>query len=184
MNTTSLIIFSLTSIPLIYISRKTILNIRSHGFYRFFSWECILWLFASNYSVWFDNPFSVKQIISWILLIYSIYPLLAGVILLKKAKNKEIKREESELYAFEKTTELVDTGIYKYVRHPLYSSLLFLTWGIYLKNTTLILGLVAIASSLFLYITARMDEKECIEFFGEKYRTYMQRSKMFIPLVV
>ena len=119
MNTTSLIIFSLTSIPLIYISRKTILNIRSHGFYRFFSWECILWLFASNYSVWFDNPFSVKQIISWILLIYSIYPLLAGVILLKKAKNKEIKRMQlplilkSKWYSLDKYPRLKITGMNK-----------------------------------------------------------------------
>jgi len=183
MNIISLIIFLLASIPVIYISRKTILNIRSHGFYRFLSWECILWLLANNYSLWFKNPFSVEQIISWILLIYSVYPLVAGVILLKKARKKEIQRKENELYEFEKTTELVDTGIYKYIRHPLYSSLLFLTWGIYFKNTTLILCLVAIASSIFLYITARMDEKECLAYFGEKYGEYMKRSKMFVPFL-
>jgi protein-S-isoprenylcysteine O-methyltransferase Ste14 len=177
----SLLIFLLLSFPVIYISRKTILNIRSHGFYRFFSWECILWLLANNYSFWFTNPFSVKQIISWVLLIYSIYPLVAGVILLKKARSAKRKREETELYSFEKTTELIDTEIYRYIRHPLYSSLLFLTWGIYFKNATLILCLVAIASSIFLYITARMDEKECLAYFGEKYREYMKKSKMFVP---
>lgn len=180
----SLIIFIILSIPVIYLSRKTIFNFRSHGFYRFFSWECILWLLANNYSFWFKDPFSVKQIISWILLIYSVYPLVAGVILLKKGRKKEIQRKENELYEFEKTTELIDTGIYIYIRHPLYSSLLFLTWGIYLKNITLILLLVAVASSVFLYITGRMDEKECINYFGEKYREYMQRSKMFIPFVI
>ncbi len=183
MDRQSFIIFVIASIPVIYISRRTIFNIRSHGFYRFFSWECILWLLANNYSFWFTNPFSFKQIISWVLLIYSIYPLVAGVILLKKAGSKASIRKEAELYTFEKTGELINTGIYKYIRHPLYSSLLFLTWGIYFKNTGLNLCLVAIASSIFLYITARMDEKECIEYFGDKYKSYMQKSRMFVPFL-
>ena len=181
MKNISLIIFLILSVPSIYISRKTIFKVRSHGFYRFLSWECILWLLANNYSTWFVNPFSLKQIISWILLISTIYPLVAGVILLMKAKDSEKRREEAELYPFEKTTELVTTGVYKYIRHPLYSSLLFLTWGIYFKNTTLTLLLVAFASSVFLYITGRMEERECVAYFGEKYREYMTKSKMFIP---
>jgi protein-S-isoprenylcysteine O-methyltransferase Ste14 len=94
--------------------------------------------------------------------------------------KSNIKRNDKSLYTFEKTTELVDTGIYKYIRHPLYSSLVFLTWGIFFKNTDLWLLVVALFSTVCLYITAKMDEKECVEFFGPKYSEYKRHSKMFV----
>jgi protein-S-isoprenylcysteine O-methyltransferase Ste14 len=110
--------------------------------------------------------------------------IIAGVALMKK-KGKPVKnRDEKELFQFEKTSELIDTGIFKYIRHPLYSSLLFLTWGIFLKNTTNLLLFVALSSSVFLYLTAIFDEKECLKFFGDQYREYMKRSKRFIPFVI
>jgi protein-S-isoprenylcysteine O-methyltransferase Ste14 len=52
------------------------------------------------------------------------------VILMKKMGKPEPDRNEETLYQFERTTELVDKGIFKYIRHPLYSSLLFLTCSI------------------------------------------------------
>ena len=177
------LIFLLLSIPVIFISLRTIFYPGSHGFYRFLSWECILWLLANNYSFWFTDPFSLKQIVSWLMLIYSIYPLISGIVLLKKAGKSDNWRKEEELFDFEKTTELIETGIFKYIRRPLYSSLLFLSWGTYFKNTDMNLFIVAVASSVFLYLTARMDEKECKVYFGEKYNDYIIRSKMFIPFL-
>lgn len=175
------LIFIVLSIPIIILSWRTLFRVRSHGFYRFFSWECILWLLASNYRFWFDDPFCARQIFSWLLLFYSIYPVIAGSVQLKKAGKPIKSRDENALYRFEKTSKLVDSGIYQYIRHPLYSSLLFLTWGIFLKNTTLILFIVALLSSIFLFLTARFDEKECIQYFGEQYSAYMKRTKRFIP---
>jgi protein-S-isoprenylcysteine O-methyltransferase Ste14 len=43
---------------------------------------------------------------------------------------------------------------------------------------------VALFSSVMFYLTARMDEKECIAYFGEVYRAYMKRTKMFIPMII
>ena len=179
-----LIVFGILSLPVILISWRTLFSIRSHGFYRFFSWECILWLLVSNFSYWFENPLGISQIISWVFLFYSIYLVLAGTLLLKKAAKAEKTRNDEKLFSFEKTTELIDHGIFKYVRHPLYSSLLFLTWGIFLKNTTGLLLIISLLSSGFLLITALFDEKECVTYFGEKYRNYMKRTKRFIPFVI
>jgi len=180
----SWILFGILSSPVIIISWRTLFNFRSHGFYRFFSWECIIWLFISNYRFWFDDPLSIQQVFSWIFLFASIYLVLSGVILLKTKGKPTKSRDESSLYQFEKTTELIDQGIFKYIRHPLYSSLLFLTWGIFLKNTTGLLFLIATLSTAFLFLTALLDEKECIRFFGEKYVDYMKRSKRFVPFIV
>ena len=182
MNST-LIIFAILSLPVIILSWRTIFNIRSHGFPRFISWECIIWLFANNYLYWFKEPLKLNQIFSWILLFISAYLVISGVILMRKFGKAGKSRNEDTLYQFEQTTELVDSGIFKYIRHPLYSSLIFLTWGIFFKNPGLHLMLISIVSTLFLYITAIFDEKECIHFFGNKYINYMKRSKMFIPFI-
>jgi len=179
-----LFLFIILSIPILLISRRTLFDIRSHGFYRFFSWECITWLFVSSYTFWFDDPFSIRQIFSWIFLFGSAYLVIEGVLLLKKSGKPVQNRNDNALYQFEKTSELVDHGIYRYIRHPLYSSLLFLTWGIFLKNTTVVLLFVALLSTAFLYLTAIFDEKECTAYFGEKYIAYMKRSKRFIPFIV
>lgn len=103
---------------------------------------------------------------------------------MKKKGRPGNEREEKNLYKFENTSELIDTGIFKYIRHPLYSSLIFLTWGIYFKNTSLELLIIAFLSTVFLYLTAIIDEKECIRFFGNKYKEYMKRSKRFIPFII
>jgi protein-S-isoprenylcysteine O-methyltransferase Ste14 len=178
------IVFGLLSIPVIILSWRTLFNVKSHGFYRFFSWECIIWLFITNYSFWFDNPLSIKQIVSWIFLLFSVYLVVTGVVLMKSLGKPKTERVENSLYQFEKTTQLVDQGIFKYIRHPLYSSLLFLTWGIFFKNTTGLLFLIAMLSSVFLFLTALADEKECIKFFGVQYAEYMKRSKRFIPFLL
>jgi protein-S-isoprenylcysteine O-methyltransferase Ste14 len=180
----NLIVFGILSIPILLLSWRTLFHPGSHGFYRFFSWECIAWLLASNYRFWFENAFSIRQTISWIFLFLGAYLVIAGVIWLKKAGKPTKIRDEEALFEFEKTSELVDTGIFKYIRHPLYSSLIFLTWGIFLKQPTAFLLVISVLSTAFLYLTAISDEKECIQYFGDKYLEYRKRTKMFIPWVI
>jgi protein-S-isoprenylcysteine O-methyltransferase Ste14 len=179
-----LLAFIVSSAGIIYISRASLRVPRSHGFYRFFVWEFIVALFLVNVDVWFYAPFSWHQLVSWFLLLVSLVPLAFGVRSLvsqgKPVANREL---EPQLLAFEKTSSLVTTGIYHYIRHPLYSSLLFLTWGIFFKAPAWPGMLLALAATLFLVATARADEAECIRFFGSTYQAYMKRSKRFVPFV-
>jgi protein-S-isoprenylcysteine O-methyltransferase Ste14 len=178
-----IVVFLILSIPVVIVSWRSLSRLTNHGFYRFLAWECILWLGVSNITYWFDDPFSIRQIVSWIFLFYCIYPATAGVILMKK-RGKPDPARDSSLHTFEKTTEIVDMGIFKYIRHPLYSSLLFLTWGIFLKHTTLFMLVFALLSTAFLFATALIEEKENVAFFGEKYKEYMKRTKMFVPYIL
>ena len=175
--------FILLSIPLVVISRKSILKPGSHGFFRFLAWEGMLLLFIANAGFWFDDPFSFRQIISWIFLFWSLFLVMAGVRELKKRGKARTERAEKELYTFEKTTALVESGIYRFIRHPMYSSLLFLAWGIFLKHTGPGLFTVTLFISLFLLETALIDQKECVKYFGRAYQDYMKRTKMFVPFV-
>ena len=176
-------VFGLLSLVIVYLSRRTIINIHSHGFYRFLSWEFIAWLFASNFRFWFVNPLGTYQLGSWIFLCFSVYLVTAGITQLKGKGNQKPDRAEKNLYGFEKTSTLVDSGIYKYIRHPMYSSLIFLTWGIFLKNATIELFIAAAASTTCLYITSLYDEKECMNYFGNSYHDYMKTSRRFIPFL-
>ena len=179
------IVFGIGSVFLIYISRASLSAPRSHGFYRFFAWEIILALFLFNVNFWFLNPFAWYQLIAWTLLIASLIPLAFGIHALK-LRGKPIASREGDpsLLAFEKTTQLVMSGVYKYIRHPLYSSLLLLTWGIFFKNLSAAGIFLAVTATVFLVLTAKADEMECIQFFGPAYNDYMKRTRMFIPYIV
>ena len=171
------------SFIILIISWRTVFVPKSHGFPRFFAWIGMAWLFASNYRYWFLNPFAWTQMISWILLIYSTYLVIAGLILIKIIGKPNTSRTEENLFGFEKTTQLIDTGVFKRIRHPLYASLIFVTWGIFLKNPTIILFIITLISSILLYFTSRFDEKECKHYFGSEYENYMKHTKMFIPFI-
>jgi protein-S-isoprenylcysteine O-methyltransferase Ste14 len=149
---------------------------RYHGISRFFAFESVFILFLLNYRVWFTDPFSLIQIISWTLLIISIWAVTAGFILLKK-KGKPTAN-------FENTSKLVDTGIYGYIRHPLYLSIFLLGTGIVLKNPGKIQIVLGCINMVAVFITSKIEENEMIAKFGDEYRRYITRTKMFIPYIV
>ncbi|HUI29575.1 MAG TPA: methyltransferase [Candidatus Acidoferrales bacterium] len=181
--TARLIAFVFLTVPTVWLSWRTLFSFNHHGLYRFISWECILWLLLNNYSFWFADPLSITQIVSWMLLIVSLGLLISGSFLMIKIGEADSGRKDSSLYNFERTTKLIRKGIFKYVRHPLYGSLILLTWGIYFKNMNLQLTIMSIASTLFLILTSLVEEKENTKYFGQAYSDYMQRTKMFVPFI-
>jgi protein-S-isoprenylcysteine O-methyltransferase Ste14 len=177
-------LFLILSVCVAYISRASLRSPRSHGFYRFFAWECILLLFLLNVVFWFHDPFSWNQVIAWSFLFISLVPLAYGVqALIRRGKPGRGREEDGSLFAFEKTSQLVTSGIYRYIRHPLYSSLLWLTWGIFFKSPSWPGGALALVATLLLIATARRDEAECVRFFGPAYQEYMSKSKRFVPFL-
>jgi protein-S-isoprenylcysteine O-methyltransferase Ste14 len=180
--------FFLVTIVLTYISRASLRRPRSHGFYRFFAWEFILALFLRNIPIWFSRPFAWHQLISWSLLVICCVPVILGAQRLKragkpKAQGPTPQRQDEPLFEFEKTTALITDGIYHYIRHPLYSSLMLLAWGIFFKRPDPSGLLLALAASLCLAATASSEEKENIDYFGPAYQEYMRRTRRFIPFL-
>jgi protein-S-isoprenylcysteine O-methyltransferase Ste14 len=187
------IIFILGSVAIIWISIPSLRQPGSHGFYRFFAWEAILALAVLNLPVWFRAPFSPAQLLSWLLLIASALLVIHGARLLQvvgKAGTRTLDagaadRVAEANYTFENTSKLVRVGAYRFIRHPLYASLLYLAWGVYLKEPASLLALgLAVAASVFLWLTARADEEECKRAFGAEYTEYMRQTRMFIPYVL
>jgi protein-S-isoprenylcysteine O-methyltransferase Ste14 len=118
---------------LVYVSRASLFVPRSHDFYRLFAWEAILGLALLNVGQWFRDPLGWHQLISWPLLVDSALLVVFGARSLEQLGQPDSQRKDVPLVAFEKSTTLVTTGIYRTIRHPLYSSLLFLALGISCK---------------------------------------------------
>ena len=176
-------LFVLGTLALIVISRRSLLQPRSHGFYRFFAWETLLAMFLLNVRGWFADALAWHQLVSWVLLIISLVLVILGVRLLRQIGSQDAGRSDPSLLGMEKTSRLVTVGLYRYIRHPMYSSLLFLGWGMFFKSPSwLDAGLVLLCTD-FLVATARIEERENVSYFGEEYVAYMQRSKMFIPFI-
>ncbi len=96
-----IIVFIVASVGIFWVSRLSLHDFRSHGFYRFFAFEAIVALILLNVDYWFYKSF-------------------AGFCL-------------------------------------------------------------ALITSFFLILTAKIEEAENLRFFGAAYQSYMKRTKMFIP---
>jgi protein-S-isoprenylcysteine O-methyltransferase Ste14 len=178
-----LVLFILGSASLIFVSRQSLLHPRSHGFYRFFAWENLLGMFLLNAEGWFQDPLAWYQLISWLLLAASIVFVALGLRLLRTIGQMDAQRKDPALLELEKTSHLVTIGLYRYIRHPLYSSLLFLGWGIFFKSPSWLDAWLALLCTLFLVVTARVEEQENIHYFGDEYLEYLRHSKKFIPFI-
>jgi protein-S-isoprenylcysteine O-methyltransferase Ste14 len=169
------IIFAVVSVGIVALSWSSLRDPRSHGFFRFFAFESILALTLLNLKYWFRDPFSPLQIISWFLLSCSLALAAHGFYLLHRVGRPKGK--------IENTTILVTQGAYRFIRHPLYSSLLFFGWGAFLKNPSLWSGMLVVAASALMAATAKVEEVENLAKFGADYATYKEQSKMFIPFI-
>jgi len=179
-----IIIFILFSTFFVIISYKSLRNSRSHGFYRFFIFELTLIVILVNLRYWFTEPFSFQQIISWLSLIISIYMIISSVYLLHKYGGFRERRTNSADFKFESTAKIVTRGIYKYIRHPMYSSILFLALGAILKQITLLTLVILFIIFFLLIIIAKVEEKENVLNLGKEYEDYINKTKMYIPFII
>jgi protein-S-isoprenylcysteine O-methyltransferase Ste14 len=77
--------------------------------------------------------------------------------------------------------ELIVSGLYRYVRHPLYTAGLAFLWLMPLMTV----NLLALNLSLTLYIIvgALFEERKLVREFGEQYRRYQAVTPMLIPFL-
>jgi protein-S-isoprenylcysteine O-methyltransferase Ste14 len=146
-----------------------------YRFPRFIAFESILSLIFLNANNWFVEPFSFIHIISWILLTGSLIMAILGFYTLKSKGEPEGD--------FEDTTKLITSGIYRYIRHPLYASLLFFGFGAFLKNPSILGGLLIGILIVGVFLTARSEESHNLERFGEAYLEYSRHTSWFIPYI-
>lgn len=85
-------------------------------------------------------------------------------------------------YQVKNKQELVTSGIYKYIRHPIYAGVIlgFTGGELVAKSYLVFIVLILIPAA---YHQAKLEENLLVEHFADEYKKYMKRSKMFIPLL-
>ena len=79
--------------------------------------------------------------------------------------------------------ELVTSGPYRFVRHPIYTGLLTAILGTALVNN--LLGLIVVAVLLaYFYYSGTVEERNLAVAFPKAYPEYRSRTKMLIPFLL
>lgn len=84
---------------------------------------------------------------------------------------------------FKQGHEMVTTGPYRYVRHPIYTGMMLALLGSAVVAGTPWL-LVFLGMVIYCVYSARTEERLMLENFSEPYAEYKKRTKAFIPFVV
>ncbi len=183
MSALQIVLIGILGPVILLVSRRSLARPRSHGFWRFWAFALTLYLIVSAIPVWFANPGSLRQVVSFALLGLSLVYVIGAVWLLRRHGGRMKRSETSGTLRFEQTGRIVSQGLYRYIRHPMYGSLLLLAWGSWLKLPTVWGTAIGVLTTLALVVTARIDERECREVFGEEYTAYMQRTRLFVPFL-
>lgn len=169
------IIFIMLGLGAIILSGRPRFRPRSYRFFRLLSFEALLLLVYVNCPSWFFAPFSTRQIFSWILLLGSVVLAIHGYWMLHTYGQPTD--------GIETTTKLVDSGVFRFIRHPLYTSLLVFGWGVFLKRPTWTSVGLALGATAFLMATTLCEEEENRGRFREVYTAYQKHTWRMIPFV-
>ena len=84
-------------------------------------------------------------------------------------------------YQVKKKQEIITTGVYAVIRHPIYAGLSLAVIGGELVLQSYLVFFVLLAAILIGYFQAKREEKLLMAHFGDEYKSYMKRTRMFIP---
>jgi len=81
----------------------------------------------------------------------------------------------------DKPSKLTTSGLYRYVRHPLYCAGLAFIWLLPLMTVNILA--VNIALTVYVVIGATLEERKMKRVFGQQYADYCAITPMFIPFL-
>ena len=112
----------------------------------------------------------------WIFILIGILCFIIGITLWLKAVI--IDRLDAHIIK----NELVTTGVYAYVRNPVYSAFMFVCTGVLLIYGNLVLLLLPIIYWGFMTVLMKSTEEKWLEdLYGQEYIQYLQRVNRCIP---
>ena len=112
----------------------------------------------------------------WIFILIGILYFIIGITLWLKAVI--IDRLDTHIIK----NELVTTGVYAYVRNPVYSAFMFVCTGVLLIYGNLVLLVLPIIYWGFMTVLMKLTEEKWLEdLYGKEYVQYRQRVNRCIP---
>ena len=158
------------------------------GGYWYFILYLIGFLFIVNFRFLsrFGVPIGILGIIVFqhtrvqivVILILMILGLMTAIL-----ARRRLAGNWSGAVALKENHELITTGVYQYVRHPIYTGMLLMILGTALSYGTLgaCIGFLIILFGILSKL--RQEEALMTKHFGKEYLSYRKRTKTLIPFI-
>jgi len=126
----------------------------------------------------FDRPFIPA--IAWL----GIGPMAAALWLFRRS-HADLGRNWSISLQVRDQHALVKSGVYRLIRHPMYSSFFLLGVAQLLLLANWFAGLAGVIGAGILYaFRVGREEQMMLESFGDEYRSYMAHTRRIIPWII
>ena len=119
---------------------------------------------------------------SVVLLTLGVIMNIAGVVIAIMAR-RTLAGNWSSGVVLKENHELITTGLYSYVRHPIYTGILLMALGTALVNGTLASIALFVIVLAFLTYKAVKEEQLLTQHFPNEYPAYKARVKRIVPFV-
>lgn len=156
-------------------------------FRKFFKREkqLVLWVaivFNSTYLLyWFTPLLAWATLLPFMIRVTGVVISTYGLYLFWLT-HKALGANWSPLLEVRKEHKLITTGIYKHIRHPMYTAILLFTLGLGLISANLVVLLLPlIVFCVLCYIRISDEENMMISWFGDDYILYQRRTGMLFP---
>jgi protein-S-isoprenylcysteine O-methyltransferase Ste14 len=118
-------------------------------------------------------------VINVVIIVFAVTGLIVALI-----ARRTLAGNWSRAVAFKEDHELITTGLYHYVRHPIYTGVLLMILATALSVGTLSAGIGFVIIVLGLWFKLRAEEEILTKHFPKEYLAYKDRTKALIPYVV
>ena len=108
--------------------------------------------------------------------------LISGLVIAILAR-KTLADNWSGNVELKKDHKLITTGIYAYVRHPIYTGVSFMVFGTFLLYHSILAILLLFIIVGFLSYKLKREEILLLKHFPKEYPAYMRRTKALIPFI-
>ncbi len=137
---------------------------------------CLLYILNPDWVEW-SRLVKFPYVLRWLGLFF-----LAGAAVLYRWTHKSLDKNFTDTVFIRKGAFLVQSGPYRWVRHPMYLSALMIALGTGLTLDNLLLGVFGISLILvIMFYRTPLEEQKLMERHGKAYRDYIKNTGRFIP---
>jgi protein-S-isoprenylcysteine O-methyltransferase Ste14 len=145
----------------------------------------LLFLFATGFGILPIYPLNILLVPhASFLVLLSVVIVAVGLIVAILARRTLAQNWSGAVLAFKKDHELIMTGLYAYMRHPIYSGVLLMFLGTTLLagSSGALFGFLVILSVFCLRV--QWEEQLLTRHFPQQYPEYKKRVKALIPFLL
>jgi protein-S-isoprenylcysteine O-methyltransferase Ste14 len=152
-------------------------QVRDRMYYRLMVVVYIL-PFAYALTSWLDfSHVSLPSAMRWIGA-----PVAFGGVAMVWWTHRTLGRHWSGILELRENHRLINSGPYRYIRHPMYTGFFMMPVGMALVTANLLIALLQIGATIAMYLARVADEEAMmIDRFGDEYRTYIRQTGRLLP---